>query len=75
MLDGETMGHGAPATCAKCGVAVTLQVYHTPAGYYVGTYCDCGPYSRESVYFDSEQEAQRVLNRWTQEEAMKWWRS
>ena len=39
-----------------------LGVYSTPAGYYVGTYCDCGPYSRESDYFPTREVAQKALD-------------
>jgi len=51
MLNGETLATGARKTCGECGEEPKLQVCSSAAGYYVGTQCDCGPYSRESKYF------------------------
>lgn len=61
-LPGETLYRGAPQTCPDCGVKVNLGVLHSPAGYYIGTVCGCGPYSRESGYFKSEEYAQNMLD-------------
>jgi len=55
MLPGETIASGAPAVCLDC--ATSLQ----NAGYYVGTFCGCGPYARESGYYATEVEAQDAL--------------
>jgi hypothetical protein len=34
------------------------------AGYYVGFWCDrCGPYSRESGYYRSYEEAEKALSK------------
>lgn len=63
-LPGETLASGAPPTCEDCGVTVELGVYRSAAGWYVGTYCDCGPYSRESEYAGTEEEAQGWLENW-----------
>jgi hypothetical protein len=30
-------------------------------GYYVGTMCNCGPYSRESHYYSTHQDAKTAL--------------
>lgn len=60
-LPGETIGTGASPRCPDCGVMPHLDVYSSMAGYYVGTYCDCGPYSRESGYFRTFDEADRAL--------------
>lgn len=39
-----------------------LQVCRSAAGYYLGYWCSkCGPFSRESHYFDSETAAERAL--------------
>jgi hypothetical protein len=32
-------------------VALQSRVLMSGAGYYIGTECDCGPYSRESGYY------------------------
>jgi hypothetical protein len=63
MFPGETIATGAAATCADCGETPQLQVYISPggAGFYIGTYCECGPYSRESEYFKTHAEAEAVL--------------
>jgi len=60
-IPGETIATGAARTCSECGVTPELNVYFTPAGYYIGTYCDCGPYSRESEYYKSRKEALDAL--------------
>lgn len=60
-LRGETLATGAPATCDDCGVEVALAVHQSAAGYYVGTWCNCGPYSRESSYYATRDEAERAL--------------
>jgi len=48
---------GCPAVCADCGRKLVLDVHRSAAGYYIGTYCNCGPYSRESDYFSSHERA------------------
>jgi hypothetical protein len=62
MLPGETIASGADPKCPDCGTVVTLDVYRSNAGYYVGTYCKCGPYSRESGYYATRQEAESALS-------------
>ena len=62
MMPGETIFTGAERTCSECGVTPKFQVYKSPAGFYVGTMCKCGPYSRESGYYETKEEAQRDLN-------------
>ena len=57
MLPGETIGSGASPECGDCNQVVVLDVYHSGGGYYVGTYCDCGPYSRESDYYPTYEMA------------------
>lgn len=49
----ETLATGAPPICPECGVDAffALGVYTTGGGYYVGSACECGPYTRESIYF------------------------
>ncbi len=62
VLNGETISRGAPSTCEDCGTILVLQVLHTNA-YYVGTQCDCGPYSRETGYFNTRGDAVLALKR------------
>ncbi len=64
MLQGETIRTGAPRQCSECQMVVTDRVYMNGSGaYYIGTRCDCGPYSRESGYFPNREEAMRALKR------------
>ena len=62
MLPGETIASGAPSTCAHCFKEVENEVLRSAAGYYIGTICACGPYSRESGYYRTEEDAQRALD-------------
>lgn len=62
-LPGETILLGAPDQC--CGEKLDFQVLRSNAGYYIGTFCpNCGPYSRESDYFRTGEEAQAALQQW-----------
>jgi hypothetical protein len=61
MLPGETIASGGASTCPDCGVIPKLQVCSSPAGYYIGTYCNCGPYSRESEYYPTREVAEKWL--------------
>lgn len=61
MMPGETLQYGAPETCRDCLVTMSPQVCQSAAGYYVGTRCNCGPYSRESGYYKTEEQAQDAL--------------
>jgi hypothetical protein len=63
VLPRETLATGADPTCSDCGVTPKLQVCSSPAGFYVGTYCDCGPYSRESGYYPTRDAAQKALEK------------
>lgn len=53
VLPGETghIGH----TCPDCKMLLKAQVLHSNAGYYIGTACNCGPYSRETEYMTKEE--------------------
>jgi hypothetical protein len=62
MLPGETIANGAPSTCTECITELQNQVLRSAAGFYIGTWCECGPYSRESGYYRTEREAQRALD-------------
>ena len=61
MLPGETIASEAPTVCEDCGVKVQLEVLYSNAGYYVGSCCGCGPYSRESGYYDTQEAAEAAL--------------
>ena len=57
MLPDETILSGAPILE---GVS-EFQVMRSNAGYYIGTTCQEGPYSRETGYFPSEAIATEAL--------------
>ena len=61
VLPGETIQHGAPNICEDCGVKLENGVCRSAAGYYVGTVCNCGPYSRESEYYKTYEQAKEAL--------------
>lgn len=61
MIEGETIASGASITCVDCRVKLRLEVCHSAAGYYIGTWCDCGPYSRESGYYSTHKLAEVAL--------------
>lgn len=69
MFEGETIKSGAAQVCEECRVdALTrLAVQRSSAGWYVGTTCDCGPYSRESGYYAAEALALEALRSGTYE--------
>jgi predicted RNA-binding Zn-ribbon protein involved in translation (DUF1610 family) len=49
--------------CMECGTVLTIQVLSSAAGYYIGFFCpECGPYSRESSYFHSRDEAETAFD-------------
>jgi len=61
LMQGETISSGAANPCSECGVEMKLRVLESGAGYYIGTWCNCGPYSRESGYYRSFGEAANAL--------------
>ena len=62
VLQGETIGTGAPSRCPDCNTEPDMEVCRSAAGYYIGTMCDCGPYSRESGYYRTREEAKMALD-------------
>lgn len=56
-LPGETIATGASPTCSDCRVTPELEILRSGAGLYIGTRCQCGPYSRESGYYATREEA------------------
>lgn len=61
-MPGETIHTGAPATCPVCDVTPLFKVMESGAGFYIGTECACGPYSRESHYYGDIRTATEALN-------------
>ena len=61
-LPGETIASGAPPRCPDCAVMPRIDVYRSGAGFYIGTYCQCGPYTRESGYYRNRDQAQAALH-------------
>ncbi len=61
MMPGETIASGAPDVCRDCKVHLVNKVLLSNAGWYIGTICNCGPYSRESGYYASVEEARKAL--------------
>ena len=47
--------------CDACGTDLEPEVLYSAAGFYVGTKCKCGPYTRESTYFATRGEAEEEL--------------
>jgi len=61
VMQGETISTGAPDVCPNCGKKVKLEIVMSPAGFYIGTMCKCGPYSRESGYYKTRELAELAL--------------
>lgn len=61
MIGQETIGAGASHVCPTCKKAMMDEVCQSAAGFYIGTMCNCGPYSRESDYYRSKEDAQAAL--------------
>ena len=60
MLIGETVNDRT--TVCACGETLTIAVQKKGLHYYVGYECsNCGPYSKESNYFDTREGAERAL--------------
>ena len=60
VLQGETIATGAASVCPDCDTKLELKVFYT-CMYYVGTWCKCGPYSRETCYFETLAEAEEAF--------------
>jgi hypothetical protein len=62
MLPGECVGTLAEI-CFDCRSEMTIKVCTSAAGHYLGFICPkCGPYSRESGYFRTREEALTALD-------------
>lgn len=64
-LPKETILTGAESICPDCKEVLVPKVLWSNGGYYIGTRCACGPYSRESGYFRSAKEASDALPAYT----------
>lgn len=62
MSDNSYVTAMSESKCDDCKVVLKAKVCRSAAGWYVGTWCGCGPYSRESDYFDSEEAAKAELD-------------
>ena len=47
-LPNETIATGADPRCPDCQTMPKIIAHRSAAGFYIGTWCRCGPYSRES---------------------------
>lgn len=57
----ETIPARADPGCATCQTRPEHAVYRSGAGFYVGRWCRCGPFSRDSVYYEMREEAEQAL--------------
>lgn len=48
-------------SCPSCGGIPKTAVYRSGNGFYVGSWCRCGPYSRESAYYQTREDAEVAL--------------
>lgn len=67
-LQGEIVGE-SKTTCINCGEEMEAKVCRSAAGWYIGFFCgNCGPYSRESGYYRTMEEATKAMqtNYWRQ---------
>jgi hypothetical protein len=60
-LPGETL-RKVEHTCEDCGTRMELSVQQSAAGYYLGFWCNCGPYSRETGYYPTHEAAKAALD-------------
>lgn len=58
----------AKSNCIECGVPLKTEVLHSNAGYYIGSQCNnCGPHTRESDYFQTQESAEAELKLWEED--------
>ena len=61
-LQGEINPGETVIKCDDCDELMVISPCQSAAGYYIGFWCNsCGPYSRESGYYSSHQEAEKAL--------------
>ncbi len=57
----ETIATGAEPRCPDCQTMPKIGIHRSAAGFYVGSWCHCGPYSRESGYYPTREAAEVAL--------------
>ncbi|MGO9378521.1 MAG: hypothetical protein ACLPN1_00965 [Dissulfurispiraceae bacterium] len=62
MIKIETIAPEASTICPECKAHLKPQVLGSSAGFYIGTLCQCGPYSRDSAYYSNAEQAQKALD-------------
>ena len=61
MLHGECV-NDTETDCIDCGEHLFIGVHESGGGFYIGFWCpNCGPYSRESRYFEKRRYAEKRL--------------
>lgn len=60
-LPNETIATGADPRCPDCQTMPKIIAHRSAAGFYIGTWCRCGPYSRESGYYPTREAAEAAL--------------
>ena len=60
VMVGETIATGAPDVCPHCKTKLVVKVMCSNQ-WYIGTECQCGPYSRESMYYRTLKAAEDAL--------------
>lgn len=69
----RTLGAPIGKLASESGVRLPLQVLQSAAGYYLGTFTDEGPYTRESAeYWPTREvaEARMTSGNWTQRDQL-----
>lgn len=62
MLPGECLMADAPSVCPNCQQVPRTSIHREDRGSWVQTWCDCGPYSRETDYLPSHEHAEAFLS-------------
>jgi hypothetical protein len=57
----DTIPARAERGCATCQTRPEPSVYRSGAGFYVGRWCRCGPFSRDSNYYETREQAEKAL--------------
>jgi len=68
MISAETILNGYSAICKDCGVRPVIRILQCAAGFYFGTKWRCGPYTRESHYYQELRDAEDAL----EEDEINW---
>ena len=57
----DTIPARAERGCATCQTRPEPDVFRSGGGFYVGRWCRCGPFSRDSDYYEERPDAARAL--------------